>query len=66
MLPVCLIAAERPITFQVGEASLTIPFSETYAHDLDTAIDALLQTFRYGKRDNHDRSTIQWRKSTML
>ncbi|CAI5492552.1 unnamed protein product [Closterium sp. Naga37s-1] len=37
---------EAPIAFQIGETSLSIPFSVEKAKALDAAISTLLQTFR--------------------
>ncbi|CAI5970789.1 unnamed protein product [Closterium sp. NIES-64] len=39
-------AEEAPIAFQIGETSLSIPFSVERAKALDAAISTLLQTFR--------------------
>lgn len=41
-----MVAAKAPITFHIGETSLTIPFSVDSAKGLSAAIAGLLTTFK--------------------
>jgi hypothetical protein len=55
--PVCSTQAQAtaPITFHIGETSLTVPFSENAAKGLSSAIAGLLTTFKEKEKASRPR-----------
>ncbi|GJP34025.1 hypothetical protein CLOM_g18506 [Closterium sp. NIES-68] len=56
---------EAPISFQIGETSLSIPFSVEKARALDASISNLLQTFREKEKATRPQrwTTMEYRHS---